>query len=131
MSRPITLCTAQWADLSLEDTCKIAREMGYDGLEIATWGQVDVHKAASDDNYVKQVKDTLAKYGMGCWALAAHVAGQCVCDNWDVRLDGFAPADLAGKPEAIRAWAKEEMITTARAAKKLGVSILSRKPPRK
>ncbi|MDD2561349.1 MAG: sugar phosphate isomerase/epimerase [Eubacteriales bacterium] len=125
MSRPITLCTAQWADLSLEDTCKIAREMGYDGLEIATWGQVDVHKAASDDNYVKQVKDTLAKYGMGCWALAAHVAGQCVCDNWDVRLDGFAPADLAGKPEAIRAWAKEEMITTARAAKKLGVKVVT------
>ena len=125
MSRPITLCTAQWADLSLEDTCKVAREMGYDGLELATWGQIDVHKAVKDDAYVQQVKDTLKKYDMGCWAFAAHVAGQCVCDNWDVRLDGFAPAALAGKPDEIRAWAAEELKVTARAAKKLGVKVVT------
>ncbi len=125
MPRPITLCTAQWADLSLEDTCKVAKEMGYEGLELAAWGQVDVHKAVKDPEYVKHVKDTLAKYGLQCWATAAHVAGQCVCDNWDVRLNGFAPKELAHKPDEIRAWAAEEMKTTARAAQKLGVKIVT------
>jgi len=125
MSRPITLCTAQWADLPLEETCKVAKQMGYDGLELATWGQIDVHKAATDAAYVKKTKETLKKYGMGCWALAAHVAGQCVCDLWDPRLDGFAPKELAGKPEEIRAWAAKEMKATAKAAKKLGVKVVT------
>ena len=40
MSRPITLCTAQWADLPLEEICKVAKQMGYEGLELATWGPV-------------------------------------------------------------------------------------------
>ena len=39
MARPVTLMTAQWADLELEEICRLAKEMGYDGLEIASWGQ--------------------------------------------------------------------------------------------
>jgi len=125
MSRPITLFTGQWADLPMEDMCKVASEMGYEGLEIATWGQIDVRKAAEDDGYVKSLKDNLEKYGLGCWALGAHLAGQCVGDLWDKRLDGFAPADLAGKPDEIRAWAIEEMKYTAHAAKAMGVSVVT------
>ncbi|NLC41179.1 MAG: sugar phosphate isomerase/epimerase [Clostridiaceae bacterium] len=125
MSRPITLFTGQWADLSMEDMCKVASEMGYEGLEIATWGQIDVRKAAEDDGYVKSLKDNLEKYGLGCWALGAHLAGQCVGDLWDKRLDGFAPAELAGKPDEIRAWAIEEMKYTAHAAKAMGVSVVT------
>lgn len=125
MSRPITLFTGQWADLSMEDVCKVAKEMGYEGLEIATWGQIDVRKAAEDDGYVQNLKDTLEKYELGCWALGAHLAGQCVGDLWDKRLDGFAPAELAGKPDEIRAWAIEEMKYTARAAKAMGVSVVT------
>lgn len=52
MSRIVTIFTGQWADLSMEDMCKTASEMGYDGLEIATWGQIDAHKAATDPAYV-------------------------------------------------------------------------------
>ena len=113
MARPITLCTAQWADMELEPLCKLAKEMGYEGLEIATWGQLDVHKAAEDPSYVQRVQDTLAKYGLGCWAIAAHVPGQCVADLWDPRLDGFAPAELAGQPDKIRAWGTAELMATA------------------
>lgn len=125
MSRPITLFTGQWADLPMEEMCKVASEMGYEGLEIATWGQIDVRKAAEDDGYVKGLKDNLEKYGLGCWALGAHLAGQCVGDLWDKRLDGFAPAELAGKPDEIRAWAIEEMKYTAHAAKAMGVSVVT------
>ena len=52
MSRPITLCTAQWADLPLEEICKVAKKMGYEGLELATWGPIDAVRAAEDMDYV-------------------------------------------------------------------------------
>ena len=125
MARPITLCTAQWADLSLEEVCGAAKRMGYDGLELATWGLLDVHRAAEDPAYVKGVKATLKKYGLGCWAIAAHVPGQCVADLWDPRLDGFVPAELAGRPEAIRAWGRQEMLLTAKAAHHMGAEVVT------
>lgn len=125
MKRPVTLFTGQWADLSLEEMCKLAKKMGYEGLEIATWGQIDCKKAARDEVYVKTIKDTLNEYGLVCHALGAHLAGQCVGDFNDPRLDGFAPEEYAGNPEAIRAWAIEEMKETARAAKAMGCSVVT------
>ena len=125
MKRPVTLFTGQWADLNLEEICKLASEMGYEGLEIATWGQLNVRKAATDSEYVKEIKSTLDKYNLGCWAIGAHLTGQCVGDTWDERLDGFAPSELAGKPDEIRGWAIEEMKYTARAAKAMGVNIVT------
>ncbi|MEI3306173.1 MAG: hypothetical protein V8R40_09225 [Dysosmobacter sp.] len=95
MARPVTLFTIQWGDLSLEDICALAQKMGYEGLELSA-AHLDMHRAASDPAYVQQVKDTLAKYGLGCWSISNHLAGQCVCDTlpgaYDSRLDGFAPA---------------------------------------
>ena len=38
MPRPFTLFTGQWADLPLEEVCRLAAEFGYDGLELACWG---------------------------------------------------------------------------------------------
>ena len=38
MPRPVTLFTGQWADLPFEEVCRLAAEWGYDGLEIACWG---------------------------------------------------------------------------------------------
>ncbi len=125
MARPVTIFTGQWADMSLEEICKTASEMGYDGLEIATWGQINCHKAANDPSYVEEVKATLEKYNLKCTALGAHLPGQCVGDLWDPRLDGFAPSELAGQPEKIRAWAIEEMKDAARAANAMGCEVVT------
>ncbi len=125
MSRPITLCTAQWSDLSLEEMCKVASQMGYEGIEMSTSGTFDVEKAVKDSSYVPYVKETLKKYNLNSWALAAHLPGQCVCDLWDPRLDGFAPDELAGQPEKIRAWAKEQLIMTAKAAELMGIKVVT------
>ena len=64
MARPVTIFTGQWADLGLEEMCRTAKDMGYDGLEIASWGQIDLQKAAEDPEYVKNLKGTLEKYGL-------------------------------------------------------------------
>lgn len=125
MKRPVTLFTGQWADLSLEEVCKTAKLMGYEGLEIATWGQISCKKAANDPTYVQEIKDTLKKYDLKCEALGAHLSGQCVGDLWDSRLDGFAPKELAGNPEAIRTWAIQEMKDTAKAAQAMGCSVVT------
>ena len=79
MGRPVTLFTGQWADLPFEELCRKASAWGYDGLEIACWGDhMDVRKAASDKAYVGERLRILEKHNLGCWALGAHLAGQCV-----------------------------------------------------
>ena len=125
MRRPITITTGQFGDMPLEELCGLAGSIGYEGLEIACHAHLDVHRVLKDEAYVKWFQDTLSKHGLGCWALGAHLFGQCVGDNWDERLDNFAPAALSGRPEAIREWAIEEMKTVAQAAKKLGVNIVT------
>ena len=125
MARPVTIFTGQWADLGLEEMCRTAKDMGYDGLEIASWGQIDLQKAAEDPEYIRDLKGTLEKYGLGCWAIGAHLPGQCVGDVWDPRLDGFAPAELAGKPDEIRAWGIQQLKYAAMAAKAMGVGVVT------
>lgn len=126
MPRPITLFTGQWADLPFEEVCRKAAAWGYDGLEIACWGDhMDVRKAASNQTYVREKKRLLKKHNLKCWALGAHLAGQCVGDEYDSRLEAFAPAEVKGKPEALRKWAVKEMKATALAARNMGCYVVN------
>lgn len=124
--RPVTLCTCQWADIPFEELCVLAKKMGYDGLEIACWGNnIDLDKAVADDSYVQFILDTLKKNGLICKALATHIIGQCVGDAPDPRLNNFAPAALADKPAEIRQWAIGQMKKAAIVAKKMGVGVVT------
>ena len=127
MGRPITLCTAQWADLPLEVLAKKAAEWGYDGLELACWGDhMDVDRAAKDMNYCEQQLEILNKNGLQLFAISNHLAGQLVCDpNDDERSDAFAPKDCAGDSGKKRTWAVEAMKNSARAAKNLGLDVVN------
>jgi sugar phosphate isomerase/epimerase len=126
MSRPVTIFSGQWADLPFEKFCEKAKSFGYDGIEIACWGDhLDLKKAATDLKYVEERKNILKNYNLKVWAIGTHLMGQCVGDNIDSRHNGFAPANLAGKPEEIRKWAIQEMKYAAVAAKNLGVKIVT------
>ena len=127
MARPVTLFTGQWADLTLDELAKTMAGFGYDGLELACWGDhLDVFKAASDKDYCKKQRAILDKYGLKLFAISNHLAGQLVCDlNNDSRSDMFAPADCAGNAEKKRAWAVEAMKATARAAQNMGVGVVN------
>ncbi|MFQ6069226.1 MAG: sugar phosphate isomerase/epimerase family protein [Candidatus Aminicenantales bacterium] len=126
MARPVTLFTGQWADLPFTEMCKKAGSWGYEGLEIACWGDhMEVRKASEDGDYVKGKKKMLEKNNLRCWALGAHLAGQCVGDRYDERLDVFVPEEVKGKPDRIREWAIEEMKHTARAARNMGCSVVN------
>lgn len=126
MARPVTLFTGQWADLPIEVMCQKAASFGYNGLELACWGDhFEVEKALQDPGYAQGRRDLLAKHGLSVYAISNHLVGQLVCDPNDHRSDAWAPAELAGKPEEKRAWAVEEMKRTARAAKTLGVQVVN------
>jgi sugar phosphate isomerase/epimerase len=100
--------------------------MGYDGLELACWGNnLDLDRAYVDDAYVQSILDTLKKHNLICRSIATHIIGQCVGDAPDPRLNNFAPAALADKPEEIRAWGTETMKKAAVVAKKLGVGVVT------
>ena len=127
MARPVTMFTGQWADLPLEELAKRMAEIGYEGLELACWGDhMEVDKAATDMDYCKKQLGILEKNNLAIYAISNHLAGQLVCDlNNDARSDGFAPADCAGDAEKKRAWAVETMKNTARAAKNMGVKVVN------
>ncbi|MDR2376386.1 MAG: sugar phosphate isomerase/epimerase [Treponema sp.] len=126
MARPVTIFSGQWADLPFETLCTKMKSFGYDGIEIACWGDhLEPRRAVSDPAYVEGRKATLAAHGLTCWAVSGHLIGQCVGDLWDPRLDGFAPNRLAGKPEEIREWAVAEMKLIAGTAKNMGVTVVN------
>jgi sugar phosphate isomerase/epimerase len=129
MSRPVTLFTGQWADLPLTTLAQKAKEWGFDGLELACWGDhLEVDKALESDSYVRNKRDLLEKHGLRCFAISNHLVGQCVCDDpIDQRHKAILSSRLWGKgdPEGVRQRAAEEMKNTARAAKMLGVSVVN------
>jgi sugar phosphate isomerase/epimerase len=129
MARPVTLFTGQWADLPFETVCAKVKGFGYDGLEIACWGDhFDVEKAVETDSYVRQKRDVLEKYGLKSWAISTHLVGQCVCDDpIDERHKSILPGRIwgDGKPEGVRQRAAEEVKRTAHAAAKFGVQIVN------
>ncbi len=127
MGRPVTLFTGQWADMKLKDLAAKAVDFGYDGLELACWGDhMDVEKGATSKSYCEDQMAILDNHGLKCWAISCHLAGQLVCDpNNDGRSDAFAPPNLAGKPEAQRKWAVDQVKKTAKTANNLGLKIVN------
>ena len=128
MSRPVTLFTGQWADLTLEDLAKKAASWGYDGLELACWGDhFDVQRALHEDGYCAGRHALLAKYGLKVYAISSHLVGQAVCDRIDERHKSILPAYVwgDGDPEGVRSRAAAEMMDTARAANRLGVGVVN------
>ncbi len=128
MARPVTLFTGQWADLPLKELAPLARSMGYDGLELACWGDhFNVQEALASDRYVQDRRDLLEQHGLRCFAIGNHLVGQAVCDLIDERHKAILSPQVwgDGDPEGVRQRAAREMQDTARAAAKLGVKVVT------
>ena len=128
MPRPVTLFTGQWADLPFEEMCRLASSWGYDGLEIACWGDhFEVDRALNEPDYIQGRHAILKKYNLKVYAVSNHLVGQAVCDHpIDERHKGILPPRLwgDGDPEGVRKRCANEMKDTARAAAKLGVKVV-------
>ncbi len=125
MTRPVTLFTGQWADLPVADLAASCAGWGFDGLELACWGDhFEVDRALAEDAYCREQRHLLERHGLGCWALGAHLVGQAVCDRIDARHQTILPPDVweDGDPDGVRRRAAERMKDTARAAARFGVT---------
>ncbi len=125
MGRPVTLFTGQWADLTLDDVARRAAAWGYDGLELACWGDhFEVDRALAEPGYTQSRREILDRHGLQCWAIANHLIGQCVCDPIDSRHRAIVPPDVwgDGDAEGVRKRAAMRMMDTARAAARFGVT---------
>lgn len=126
MTRPITIFSGQWADLPFEKFCEKAKSFGYEGIEIACWGDhFDLKKAATDPKYVEERKNILKNFNLKVLAIGTHSIGQCVNGNEDPRIGSLLPAGLSAKPDDVRKWAAQEMKYAAAAAKNMGVKIVT------
>jgi sugar phosphate isomerase/epimerase len=128
MARPVTLFTGQWADLPLAEMARKAAEFGYEGLELACWGDhFEVDKALADDNYCRQKRELLEQHNLECLAISNHLVGQAVLDIIDERHKAIVPPYVwgNGNPEGVNKRAAEELMNTARAAQKFGVGIVN------
>jgi len=124
--RPVTLFTGQWADLPLETLCKKASEFGYDGLELACWGDhFEVDKA--DQQYCDEKRTLLDKHGLKVFSISTHLVGQAVSDRIDERHKSILPDHVwgDGDPAGVNRRAAEEIINTGKAAKRLGVKVVN------
>ncbi len=125
MNRPVTLFTGQWADLPLAELAPKVAEWGYDGLELACWGDhFEVDRALSEPGYTDEISGLLERHGLKVWALGAHLVGQSVCDRIDGRHQAILPPEVwgDGDPDGVNQRAAERLADTARAAAKLGVT---------
>jgi sugar phosphate isomerase/epimerase len=128
MPRPVTLFTGQWADLPLAELAPLAREMGYDGLELACWGDhLDVRRVLDEPGYAEAQRELLQAHDLDLFAISNHLVGQAVCDPIDERYRAILPERVwgDGDPEGVRQRAADEMIATGRAAAKLGLKIVN------
>lgn len=123
--RPVTLFTGQWADVRLADLAEKAAGWGYDGLELACWGDhVDVDRALTEPEYCRELQKLLDRHDLRVWALGAHLVGQCLCDPIDERHRAIVPPEVwgDGDPDGIHQRATKRLQDTARTAAMLGVT---------
>ncbi len=128
MARLVTLFTGQWADLPLEDMARKTKGFGYDGIELACWGDhFEVDKAMADDNYCGEKRELLERNGLQCKAISAHLVGQGVLDIIDQRHKAILPPYVwgDGDPAGVNERAVEELKNTARAAQRFGVGVVN------
>src|SRR5882724_12207052 len=128
MARPVTLFTGQWADVPIAELVAKVSGWGFDGVELACWGDhFEVDRALADPSYVKAKRALLADRGLECWAIGGHLVGQAVADPIDARHRAILPPEVwgDGEPEGVRQRAAERMKDTARAAAAFGVETVN------
>ena len=87
----------------LETLADWAAGLGYVGLQLPTGegGLFDVEKGAESQAYCDDVAGMLADKGLQVTELSTHLQGQLVAVHpaYDSLFDGFAPAQVRGRPE--------------------------------
>jgi sugar phosphate isomerase/epimerase len=110
---------------TLDNLGQWAASLGYNGIQVPTDPKLfDLEKAAASKAYCDDVKGRLAELGVEITELSTHIQGQLLAVHpaYDELFDGFAPAELRGKPQARQEWAVNQLKYAAKASQHLGLS---------
>lgn len=109
---------------TLDNLGQWAASLGYKGIQVPTDPKLfDLEKAAASKTYCDDIKGRLAETGVEITELSTHIQGQLVAVHpaYDEMFDGFAPAELRGKPQARQEWAVNQLKCAAKASQHLGL----------
>ncbi|NTE47376.1 sugar phosphate isomerase/epimerase [Agrobacterium pusense] len=109
---------------TLDNLGQWAASLGYKGIQVPTDPKLfDLEKAAKSKDYCDEIKGRLAEIGVEITELSTHIQGQLVAVHpaYDEMFDGFAPAELRGKPQARQEWAVNQLKCAAKASRHLGL----------
>ncbi|KVK39878.1 AP endonuclease [Agrobacterium deltaense] len=109
---------------TLDNLGQWAASLGYRGIQVPTDPRLfDLEKAAASRTYCDDIKGRLAQMGIEITELSTHIQGQLVAVHpaYDEMFDGFAPAELRGKPRARQEWAVNQLKYAAKASQHLGL----------
>jgi len=111
---------------TLENICRWAKGLGYEGVQIPTWDSkyFDVQKAAESKTYADEIKGIVEGQGLKITELSSHLHGQLVAVNpaYDTLFDGFAPQAYHNNPKARTEWAVQQLKYAAKASQNLGLN---------
>jgi sugar phosphate isomerase/epimerase len=127
MPRPVILCSGTWADRPLEEVAGQVGEWGYQGLELACWGDhCEVQRALSEDDYCQLKLDLLSRHNLIAPIVNNQRVGQAVCDLVGKPHQAWLPDYVwgDGAPAGVQQRAAEEMVATVRIAQKLGAAVV-------
>lgn len=112
---------------SLDGLCKWAADLGYKGIQIPTWESrlIDLTKAGESKTYCDELKGKINSYGLEITELSTHLQGQLVAVHpaYDLMFDNFAPDGCKNNPTKRTEWARQQVISAARASKHLGLNV--------
>lgn len=109
---------------TLDNLGQWAASLGYKGIQVPTDPKLfDLEKAAASKTYCDDIKGRLSEMGIEITELSTHIQGQLVAVHpaYDEMFDGFAPAELRGKPRARQEWAVNQLKYAAKASQHLGL----------
>ncbi len=109
---------------TLDNLGQWAASLGYKGIQVPTDPKLfDLEKAAASKAYCDDIKGRLAETGIEITELSTHIQGQLVAVHpaYDEMFDGFAPAELRGRPQARQEWAVNQLKCAAKASQHLGL----------
>jgi sugar phosphate isomerase/epimerase len=127
MARPVLLFSGPWTDLPMEELAARAADWGYQGLELACWGDhLEVQRALSETDYCAARLDLLARHDLQVTVLGNHRVGHAVSSPIDDRLQPLLPDYVwgDGQPDGVQQRAAEEMMATIRVAQKMGAGLV-------
>lgn len=126
MARTVTIFTGQWADIPIAKLAPMMKEIGYDGLELASWGDhFDIDLAARSKTYCEERRGLLESNGLSCFAISNHLAGQLTTDRLDERHNAFVPEKIQNDFKAMRSYAVRRQKAAAKAARNFGVDVVT------